>query len=161
MNLYKKSFLVFLFLGAILFFGCGKNYLFDKTYEIQNGAWTYQDTLNFSFEIQDTSKIYNLFLNFDHSTDYGFQNLYINIYTLFPTGEQIKEMVSFEIANKGGVWFGDCDSEECHLEVPIQENAFFDIPGKYEITVEQNMRKNPLEGIRKIALKIEDTKTLK
>ena len=156
-----KKILFALCLTSLFLISCGKNFIYEKSFPIKNGEWAYVDTLDFNFEIQDTSKIYNLYLNIEHSTDYGFQNLYINIYTQFPTSERIKEMVSFEMANKGGVWFGDCNSEKCKLEVPIQENAFFDIPGKYEITVEQNMRKNPLEGIRKIALKIEDTQVNK
>ncbi len=157
MKLKIKGLNLFYFLVFVIFLGCKKNYLFEDSYVIESGEWTYQDTVDFKFEIKDTTKIYNLFLDFEHSTDYEFQNLYINIYTYFPSGKRIKELVSFELANKGGVWFGDCDAEQCKLEVPIQQNAFFSLPGNYVMTVEQYMRKSPLHGIRSIALKIEET----
>lgn len=137
--------------------GCQNGVVFEKQYDLKDAAWTYADTLDFEFEIEDTLKIYNLYLDIAHSTEYGFENLYINIYTQFPTGERIKELVSLELADKGGIWLGDCDAESCELEVPIQENAFFNLPGKYKITLEQYMRKNPLEGIIRMGLKIKDT----
>ncbi|MCR9287719.1 MAG: gliding motility lipoprotein GldH [Bacteroidetes bacterium] len=152
-----KNILFGICLTSIFLISCGKNYIFEKSVPIQNGEWAYSDTLNFNFEIQDTTKIYNLYLDIDHSTDYGFQNLYINVYTKFPSGERIKEMLSVELAAKGGIWFGDCDVEKCKLEIPIQQNAFFNIAGSYEVTVEQYMRKNPLSGISGVSFKIEDT----
>ena len=152
-----KKILFALCLTSLFLISCGKNFIYEKSFPIKNGEWAYVDTLDFNFEIQDTSKIYNLYLNIEHSTDYGFQNLYINIYTQFPTGERIKELVSVELAAKGGIWFGECDSEKCRLEVPIQQNAFFNQAGNYAVTVEQYMRKNPLSGVGEIAFKIEDT----
>jgi gliding motility-associated lipoprotein GldH len=156
-----KNILWVICVGVIFMMGCGKNIVYEKSFPIQNGDWNYADTLNFDFEIKDTTKIYNLFLDFEHSTDYSFQNLYINIYTKFPSGERIKEMVSVELAAKGGIWFGDCDADKCRLEVPIQQNAFFDKAGSYMMTVEQYMRKNPLPGIYEIGFKIEDTREKK
>lgn len=157
---YKKI-LFGICLTSLFLISCGKNFIYEKSFPIQNGDWIYTDTLDFNFEIQDTTKIYNLYLDIEHSTDYNFQNLYINIYTQFPSDERIKEMLSIELAAKGGIWFGDCDSEKCYLEVPIQQNAFFDQMGNYIVTVEQYMRKNPLSGIHEISFKIEDTGKVK
>ncbi len=136
---------------------CGPNYVFEQSYQISNKEWTYQDSLNFNFSIQDTSNIYNLYLDLEHSTAYSFQNLYVQIHTQFPNGERIKKLVSLKLADKAGAWYGDCGSKWCRLSIPIQEGAYFNAVGDYAITVAQYMRKNPLRGIKRIALKIEDT----
>lgn len=148
---------IFLFLLPILLFSCGKSYLYNEEIAIRNEAWTDADSLNFQFHIPDTSKIYNILLDVQHSPAYAFQNMYVEIYTAFPSGERIKEMISLELANRAGAWYGDCGSSSCTLEIPIQEGAFFNQAGAYEITIKQFMRKNPLKGVQGMGLKIEDT----
>ena len=136
---------------------CGPDYLYEKSFEIANKEWTYEDTLNFEVEISDTLKIYNLYLDIEHSTDYAMQNIYILIYTKFPSGERIKERVAVDFADKTGRWYGECNAEVCNLRVNIQKGAFFNSVGKHLFTIEQFMRINPLPGIKSIALRIEDT----
>ncbi|GJM32030.1 MAG: hypothetical protein DHS20C18_10310 [Saprospiraceae bacterium] len=131
--------------------------MFEEEAEIADHAWSYQDTINFAFEIKDTNRIYNLYLEVDHDMDFPFQNLYTQIYTRFPSGERIKEMVSLELADKTGLWIGDCNNNYCSLNIPIQQGAYFNAAGQYQITLEQFMRQDPLPGVRKLSFKIEDT----
>jgi gliding motility-associated lipoprotein GldH len=140
-----------------LILGCGPNYILNKSYDIKDAAWTYADTLNFEIDIKDSLKIYNLYIDIEHATDFSSQNMYVMIHTTFPSGERISEKVSLEMANKGGVWFGNCNSEWCNLSIPIQQGAYFNAIGKHLFTIEQFMRVNPLPGIKKIGFKIEDT----
>ncbi len=145
---------------SIIFFvlsGCGPNYIFDQKKDIQDLAWSYNDTLNFEIDIQDTLKIYNLYLDIEHSIDYPFQNIYTQIYTQFPSGKRIKERLPIDFSEKSGKWIGDCSNDICTLRVNIQKGAFFNALGKHKITVEQFMRDNPLKGIKSIALRIEET----
>jgi len=147
----------FFFFSILFFFSCGKNYHFEQEHSISNKEWTYNDSLNFKFNISDTSKIYNLVLEINHTTIYPFQNMYAEIFTAFPEGQRIRELLSLELANRAGAWFGDCGSENCTLEIPIQEGAFFNQAGDYTITMKQFMRIDPLKGIQNLTLKIEDT----
>ncbi|HHH50487.1 MAG TPA: gliding motility lipoprotein GldH [Saprospiraceae bacterium] len=149
----KILFVSFLF----LFLGCKENYFFQKSYDIPDAAWTYDNSLDFKVNIKDTSAIYNLFLTIEHSTDYPKQNVYIQIHTQFPTGEKLKEKLSINLASKAGAWYGKCGSKTCTLKIPIQEGAFFNIPGQYQFTIEQYMRVNPLNGIKRVSFSIEDT----
>lgn len=142
---------------VLLLLGCGPNYILDKKYEIENSEWTYRDTLNFEVNITDSLKIYNLYLQMEHSTDFPRQNMYVRIHTKFPSGKRISEQVSLEMANKAGVWYGNCNREWCRFTLPIQQGAYFDLPGDYEFTVEQYMRIDPLPGLKSLAFKVEDT----
>ena len=154
MNQLIKLLCVFSILSL---FGCGPDYILDQTKKISSSGWTYADSLNFEVEIQDSLKIYNLYIDVEHSTEFSNQNLYLMIHTRFPSGKRISEKLSLEMANKAGVWFGNCNSEMCTLSVPIQQGAYFNAIGTHHFTIEQYMRVDPLQGIKKISFKIEDT----
>ncbi len=149
---------ILIFILPLLLFGCGKDLEYQKTYQIPDNAWSYQDSLNFNFNIEDTTRIYNLFLEIEHQNTYSYQNLYTSIHTRFPGGERLTETLSLELADKAGNWMGKCSGVSCKLRIPIQQNAFFNASGDYEITLEQYMRKNPIEGIKSISFLLEKTK---
>ena len=147
-----------LFLLIIPFLSsCGPNYLYEEDHEIDSTGWTYENILNFSFDIQDTLAVYNLFLEIEHSTDYAKQNLYTRISTTFPSGKKLEKILSLELADKSGFWLGDCGGKNCELRLPIQEGAFFNETGTYAIALEQYMRESPVQGIQEIGFKLEKT----
>jgi gliding motility-associated lipoprotein GldH len=156
MMVHKRIYpLLGLFLS--IFIACKKeNIIFEKNYDIKNAHWTYTDTLDFAFDIADTMALYDMVLTVQHTPQYPLQNLYTNIYTKFPTGERIKQLLNIDMADNTGKWVGDCNSSECNLEIPIQENAFFNIKGQHIITLEQYMRIDSLSGIQNISFKIID-----
>ena len=96
----KKLFLVVFSFSMLSILSCGPNYIFDESKEIEGGEWAYVDTLNFEVDIKDTLEIYNLYLDIEHSTDFSKQNIYIQIYTRFPSGQRIKERVAIDFADK-------------------------------------------------------------
>lgn len=145
------------FFPVFLFAACGPAYLYNEDYDIPGGEWTYGDQLEFSFDIEDTTQIYNLWLEIEHSTDYKYQNLYTRVHTSFPSGESLQEPLSLELSDKLGRWYGDCGSSDCTLRVPIQQGAFFNEAGTYQITLEQYMRQDPVRGIRNIGFLVEKT----
>ncbi len=136
---------------------CGPNYIFDEEKPITDSNWTYTDSLTFQFEVTDTSKVYNLNLEIDHSMAYRHQNLYVQIATLFPSKKRDVQVISLELANKYGAWLGDCGSENCTLLIPLQQQIYFQETGGYEFVLKQFMRESPVGGINKFTLKIEET----
>ena len=110
--------------------------------------------MSFDFTVEDTLRKYDLMLDVAHSGDYGFQNLYVQFHTTYPSGEKKSQTVSLELANKSGIWNGECGGNECTVEIPLQVNASFKELGIHNISIEQYMRKNPLTGIKKMTLKI-------
>ena len=151
-----RNFLSFIFLSVLLS-ACGPNYLYDETHLLPDEGWTYADTLDFSFSIEDTMALYNLYLEIEHTTNYSYQNLYSQIYTRFPSGERISQTISLELADNTGAWQGDCSKETCLFLAPIQMNAFFNEVGEYVFTLEQYMRESPVKNVRAVGMKLEDT----
>ncbi len=150
-------FATFGFAIVLLLTACGKEKtIFEKEYPIQNSAWTYADTLNFAFDIADTTALYDIVVHIKHRADYGFQNLYTRIHTKFPTGERRTQTLNFDLADNTGQWNGKKSGSSRDFEVKIQQNAFFNQVGQHVITLEQLMRKESLEGIERIQLEVID-----
>jgi gliding motility-associated lipoprotein GldH len=150
----KYTLLLFL---PILFFSCGKSYLYEENVKFENEEWTYQDSVSFEFAIEDTSKLYNILLALEHSPEFSTQNLYTRIATKFPDGKRPSQVVSLELADQTGFWYGECSSKSCMFEAPIQSNAYFNQTGTYTITIAQHMRRDSVPGIQALSLKLEDT----
>lgn len=147
-----------LFLSLLALAACGPSYEYEQEYELSEQGWAYQDSLDFSFAISDTATIYNLWLSVTHSPEYSYQNLYTRIHTTFPDGSRLSEVLSLELMpTEAGRWQGNCSSTSCHLQIPIQEGAYFDQAGDYTITIEQHMRESPVAGVQGLAFMLEDT----
>jgi len=144
-----------LFCTLSLLTSCGLDFQYDEAFPIPGDAWTYADTATFEIPIADTTARYNLYLDIDHTTDYPFENMYVKIHTNFPSGKRLSEQVDIDMANKAGVWHGDCRGENCQLRVNLQRNAYFNEAGTYQLTFEQFMRVDSLKGIEKLAFKME------
>lgn len=157
MQLQLKFFSIFFVLLPFFFIGCGENFSYSETKELANNQWTYADTVSFTVHIEDTARIFNLYLDIDHTLDYPFQNLYIKVHTNFPDGQRLSEQVNVDMADKAGQWYGNCRGEHCTLRVNLQEGAYFNQPGEYTITFEQYMRENPLLGVKGLSFRMEDT----
>ncbi|PSR08792.1 MAG: hypothetical protein DA408_02930 [Bacteroidetes bacterium] len=144
---------------ALTLWSCGPNYVYEQELALPDTGWTYPDSLVATFNITDTTTIYNLHLRLAHQTDFPYANFYVRIHTRFPDGQRLTEQLSLELAGKGGVWLGDCSAEQCTLDIPIQEGAFFNQTGTYQVVIEQFSRSNPLPGIGKVTFSLEKTRS--
>jgi gliding motility-associated lipoprotein GldH len=151
--------IVTIFVLSAVFVSCGPNVIYQKEYSLKGDSWTYNDTLNFDFSIVDTTKLYNIWFDIQHKEDFPFQNIYLNIYTLLTQENRTKQQLSIELCDPAGKWFGKKSDKKVNYQLKIQENAFFDKIGKYQITLEQFMRKDSIQGIQKIGIRIEETDT--
>lgn len=151
--------MVLITMSLLSFSSCGPNYIFDTRKEISEAGWAYADPVSFSFNIKDTAKIYNLWLEVGHTPSYANQNLYTRIQTVFPDGNKLSEVVSLELADKSGQWLGTCSGQTCALKVPLQMGTYFNQLGEYTLEMEQYMRKDSLKEVRNFRFMVEDTGT--
>ena len=148
---------IYLFIPVLLFLiSCGdnENYIYQESKSINGSGWTYTDSLDFNFDIQDTSKVYGLILDIEHTTDYPFQNVYFNISTTFPSGKRLKQSLSSDLAEKSGQWYGKCSGKNCTASINLQEKAKFNEAGKHQINIAQFSRDSSLVGIKELRLKV-------
>jgi gliding motility-associated lipoprotein GldH len=134
---------------------CGPNYIYQSDKTVADSQWMYRDSVVFDFNIKDSSHLYNLYLNFDAQKDYATENVYVRLNTIFPSGQRLSTVRSFNIFDAQGKILGKTSGNSAKQHIMLQENTFFNELGQYRIVVEQFMRKDSLIGINAIGLDIE------
>ena len=147
----------FLFALCFLLQSCSQSFLYEKDISLPENTWTYENKLEFPFEITDTKALQNLYFDLTHSSEFKTQNLYVKFHTKSPSGKVVSDMVSLELAEKNGVWFGNCGGQWCDLRIPIQSDAYFEETGIYTLTVEQYTRIEALKGVKSVGFRLEKT----
>lgn len=151
----------FLFLGIltiILYQACAPPNLYSQKFEFDDGIWKYSDTLNNSWNVQDTSQVYDLFVRINHEPNFAYQNLYIKLLSKFPDSDWIEQISPINLAMNSGKWLGKCGNSDCTIEYNLQEKAFFKSEGIHELMILQFGREDQLLGINSIELIIQESK---
>ncbi len=154
------SFLLF-FLGTGLLLslaGCinqDKLAVYQKSLPIPNYKWDYSFTPSFSFQIEDTSARYDLYITIRHTNQYAYSNLWVRVHSAFEGERPTKKRVELPLAAPSGEWLGSGMDDIYEHRIPIQQNVRFDKAGTYHFSLEQNMRVNPLPQVMAIGLRVE------
>lgn len=136
---------------------CGPNFIAYEKHRFNADTWTYADSVTFQVAIADTTVLYNLYLDLQHGEDYDFQNLYTKIRTTFPSGRELNQVVSLQLADPVGRWDGQGRGRWRRLRLPLQEGAIFQEAGKYTFTIAQHTRQERLPQVRSLAFGLEQT----
>lgn len=142
---------------ALLAGACQSNIVFQEKKDIAPSGWAYRDSLDFKFQIDDTTEVYNLYLDIAHADTFASQNLYVKIFTRFPDGKRLSKTLSLDLFNADGNPIGKASGHKCQLHAMLQEGAYFPAPGEYGLTIHQFMRRDSLPGLAAIGFSAEKT----
>ncbi len=143
--------LILLFLCS----ACNNQPVIDEYNIISNQNWSYNNKIARSFTINDISKPYNIYINFRHTADYKYANVWLKVHEVNPDRKKTTERKEFQLALADGQWLGKGSGNLYNYQLVHKENYRFAKKGKYTIIVEQNMRDNPLRNISDVGLKVE------
>jgi len=142
---------------VIIFTSCRKEILVEEKFEFPNSQWIHGDAKSLNIEASDTSDVFDMEIEVNHSKNYSHQNLYVRLSTIFPSGKADTSVTSLELANPNGSWAGNCNSEECSLVLPLQTRFTFPERGTYQWQIEPYMRTDTIEGIQSITVRCKKT----
>ncbi len=146
---------------VVLFFvitACSNQPVIDEYDVINNQNWTYSNKIIKSFLINDVSKPYNIYINFRHTADYKYANVWLRLHEIQPDKKKITERKEFQLALADGEWLGKGSGNLYNYQLIYKENYRFPKTGKYSIVIEQNMRDNPLRHISDVGLLVEESR---
>lgn len=141
--------------SLLILLSCNSNIFYEQTVAFPENIWQYENVAHFEFNIQDTTRRYDLILDVDHSVDFRFENNYVKIHTTFPEGNKTEDQVSLELTDNLDQWQGDCNSKKCVVSILLQENVYFNQTGLYQIDIEQYNRVDSLTGMNSLTLMLE------
>lgn len=137
---------------------CNDHALVDTFETIPNQNWTYVKPIKAKVEITDSTKAYNIYVNFRHTADYRYSNIWLRFHVFGPKLKDMPERKEFQLALADGAWLGKGSSNLFSYQLIYKEGYKFPSNGKYTIIVEQNMRDNPLKHISDVGVSVEPAK---
>jgi len=152
----------FLFLlVAVCFISCDKKRVFDD-YKSVGTAWEKDSIVTFNFKQEDTTKLYNLFVNLRANQAYQFNNLYVIVAMERPGGLTKVDTLQYQMTNPDGSLLGEGFSDIKESKLFYKENLRFDTVGDYKIKIQQAVRQTgkiegikALDGITEVGFRIE------
>ena len=145
-------------ISVFLCTSCDPGMVYDQYISMENGHWKWNDVAVFEFDVSDTLSLNNIYIQVRHSTDYPMSNLYMFVNVKGPGGQFRKDTVNLVLATPEGRWIGKGTGRLRELRLLYRSQARFGLPGHYNISIEQAMRKAELP-VRDVGLRIERIST--
>jgi gliding motility-associated lipoprotein GldH len=156
--LLSRRLLLWSVLFSVIFSGCVPAPYYQRSETVPGAAWEYGFRPRFAIEILDTTAQYKTYFLIRHTQGYPYNNIWLLISTKGPGDKQArKERVNVVLAEPSGKWMGRGMGEvwEQRMVMQLQDSTLFRRRGTWEISVEQNMRVNPLPEIIDAGIRIE------
>lgn len=141
-------------LAVVIFLsGCIHINLFEKDTNIPGQQWHSRFSPEFSFDIKDTSSLYNIFIVIRHTDLYAYNNLWLKIGREAPGDSIHFENFNFSLATSKG-WEGTGMDDIFEVR-KLFASGTFKKEGTYKFSISQIMREDPLPYIMSIGLRVE------
>lgn len=145
----------FLLMLVVLTAACSQNKIFDEVITIPNEQWNVSNSMKFTWPVNDTAGAYNIMVHIRNSYDYEYSNLWMFIKTEAPNGISMIDTVEFFLADPSGKWLGTGLGSVNSMLIPYKQNIRFPNRGIYNMELKHAMRREKLEGIMDIGLRID------
>jgi gliding motility-associated lipoprotein GldH len=148
-------------LCGLMLASCDTIDLYEKTAPIPKQEWKSTNKPRFTFDIKDTLSSYQLYVLIRHDDQYGFNNIWLNLYAEAPGQKAQKFMVELPLATREHGWLGMAMDELYVHRIALTldpQKINFSRSGNYTFTLEQVMREDPLNHVFNVGLRLEKKK---
>lgn len=154
-NPLTKYFFILLFLPV--FFSCEKIDIYEKSATFKSHNWSSSHKPSFTFEITDTTSLYNIFLVLRHEDAYNYNNIWVNL-TMKGPANTVNLRREFVLANNRQGWLGNGMDDIIEHRIPFNSKPAPLAKGIYTFTLQQDMREDPLEHVMNAGIRVEKVK---
>ena len=155
MTIREISVFILLVGAFVIFISCDRTVVYESHQSLAASGWPAEEALFFSATLSDTSSLHNMYIDVRNTTDYNFSNLYLFLDIEFPDGTQLRDTLECTLAEKDGEWTGKGFGKIRSNRFLFRTDVWFPVAGDYSFRMEQAMRREVLEGISDIGIRIE------
>jgi gliding motility-associated lipoprotein GldH len=148
-----------LLLIAILCVACDDSRVYEKNLDFEHKAWMAGHKPEFEFAISDTAKQYNLYCDLRNSVAYPYSRIFFTYYLQDSIGLVLsKKLIGYTLFDpktgkpEGSSALGDIYDHR----ILLLKDHKFPYAGMHKIKFEQFMRKDTLEGIFAVGVRVEN-----
>lgn len=135
--------------------GCESHFA-DEFYEFEDDCWSLKDTIKLNFNNSDTSAIYTLQFPLIFTEEYPFNNIYLRAMITSPSGDQNILPAKFTLMDPIGNWNSSPDGGQIPFKLGIADGLKFNQQGGYSIKFYHFMQDDPLCGIQKVGILLDE-----
>lgn len=146
------GFIAFFFLSGIFLFACNDALVHKESQHPKTGIWQPNDTLKFSFPINQPSEFYDLYFEAVISKDFNTQNLWLFIQAEAPDGSLQNDTIEYLLFDNKGRPFGKSSGDDIKFDLFYKAVVSFPLKGNYRLRVEQGMRSGQEPLLDKLTL---------
>ena len=136
--------------------GCYSNKYYEEFKQVENASWTAKKQISFQVNAIDTKTNYNLFVVVRNTKRYKYQNLYLFVDIMAPSGKLERDTIECLLADVDGKWFGNTAGAVIDNKIWFRTDFQFQELGKYHFLFEQAMREESLMDIIDFGIRIEE-----
>jgi gliding motility-associated lipoprotein GldH len=151
-----SHFLVLQLIVCCLWFcSCQTIDLYERVVSIPKQEWRSSFKPQFNFIIKDTQTRYDVYVLFRHNEKYEFNNIWISLTYQLKGQQPVTNQYELPLANNDG-WLGTSmdDLYEHRIRITPPEGIALK-GGEYSFSIGQIMRKDPLDNVLNVGLRIE------
>ena len=135
-------------------FACNNNVFYESSLEIPEQVWESDKAAVFDFNINDTSQVFDLFIDILNTDEYRNSNLWLFVYTSSEVGKIAADTLEYTLTDGKGKWLGKKNGDVHISNFIYKANIKFPKEGKYTVEIIQGMRDLKLKGIKQVGFKI-------
>lgn len=134
---------------------CNSNSVYDRYLPLPDREWHWKNNAAFEVQIEDTTRLYNVYVNLRADRDYEYSNLFVLLHTKSPAGDSTTRRLEFDLFEPDGRPTGKTSGTIYeHRRLALKDITFHQV-GTYVFSIEQNMRTNTLKGLLDVGLSVE------
>ena len=137
---------------------CDNDVVFEQNQSIAGAMWAAKSPVNFEFDIQDTVRLHNFYINLRNGEEYPYSNLYLFVETEFPNGKKSIDTLNCPLADASGHWYGHGLGDIYDNRIIFRERKQFPLSGRYKMSIHQAMRTDQLNGIYDVGFRLTQAK---
>lgn len=141
-------------LAAILA-SCDEQVLFEENKAIDGGTWGARDAVTFEFDVDDTVRLHNFYVNIRNGEEYPYSNLFLFVEMEFPNGKKSVDTLDCPLADPQGKWLGSGIGKLYDQRILYRSRVRFPLTGHYRVDIRQAMREDPVAGIYDAGFRVE------
>lgn len=126
---------------------------------IPEQQWFYNNVPQFTFQIDDTSSHYNIYVVLRHTDLYNFNNIWLRLGSKAPEDSMRFQNINLRLASDSKGWEGTGMGDIFEVRKTVSPGPVsFNKAGEYTFSIGQIMRENPLKYVMSVGVRVEKVK---
>jgi gliding motility-associated lipoprotein GldH len=139
----------------LLFCACGKVNFFERTQRFPQQEWAVSEEPIASFDIQDTTSLYHIYVVLRHTDAYRYNNIWVNVITQSPNDSPKTQLLNIALADNTKGWLGSGMDDIYDRRARITREPIALKKGLYTFKLKHAMREDPLAYVMSAGIRVE------